>query len=115
MKYNMQEVTMAHDVDGWWVRVMSHCRSVAALFRLELPLFEEFGTLAQWSIGLIHTQRQSFWWRSADVLRYNVLHDFMFIDVFLYESTRSVDYNERRLTAALLPCRSKCKQGSPPE
>jgi hypothetical protein len=69
MKYNMQEVTMAHDVDGWWVRVMSHCRSVAALFRLELPLFEEFGTLAQWSIGLIHTQRQSFWWRSADVLQ----------------------------------------------
>jgi hypothetical protein len=81
-EYNIQEVTMAHDVDG-----LGWCRTVAALFRLKLPLFEEFGTLAQWSIGLIRTQRQgqSFWWRSADVSLYNVLQDFMFIDVFLYE------------------------------
>jgi hypothetical protein len=41
-EYNMQEVTMAHDVDG-----LRWCRTVAALFRLKLPLFEDFGTLAQ--------------------------------------------------------------------
>jgi hypothetical protein len=32
-------------------------------------------------IGLIRTQRQSFWWRSADVFLYDVLHAFLFFDV----------------------------------
>src|SRR5450432_2684479 len=56
-------------------------------------------------IALIRTQRQSFWWRSADVLLYDVLHDFLFLDLFLY-ALRGL-WITMRDDLRLLPCRSK--------
>jgi len=72
---------MAHDVDrlGW-------CRTVCrGSLQAQAAVVWGVRHSSPIMIGLIRTQRKSFWWRSADVLLSDVLHDFLFLDVFLYE------------------------------